>query len=130
MSEPHENWLAKAEDDQDFAALGLEHEYFSQVCFLSQQAVEKALKAILIAKAGQYPRLHNLVELLNRCAANVPEISRFEEGVRILDQYYIPSRYPDGVPGGLPDGEPAERHAREALDLAGDIVAFCKSHVG
>jgi HEPN domain-containing protein len=43
MAERHERWLAMARNDLDFAALGLDHGFFSQTCFLSQQASEKAL---------------------------------------------------------------------------------------
>src|SRR5436853_3448790 len=60
--QPHEQWLARAEDDLSFAQLGLREKYFSQVCFLSQQVVEKAFKAFLLAKGRSYPE-HSI-----RCA--------------------------------------------------------------
>jgi HEPN domain-containing protein len=126
MSGPHELWLTRAENDLAFAALGLQYQYFSQVCFPCQQASEKALKALLIAGCQRYPRVHNLVELVNRCKEWYPRVVDFEDLARTLDQYYIPSRYPDGVPGSLSTGEPAEHHAREALELATRIVSFCK----
>ena len=129
MTKPAEPWLVRAEDDLRFAKLGLDHEYYSQVCFLAQQAAEKSLKALLIARKGAYPRLHNLVGLIGQCLSSVPEISKFEPDARILDQYYIPSRYPDGVPGMLPDRLPSEKHAQEALDIARSIFEFCLSFV-
>src|SRR5436309_9802815 len=61
--QPHEQWLARAEDDLSFAQLGFREKYFSQVCFLSQQVVEKALKAFRLAKGRSYPRVHKVVEL-------------------------------------------------------------------
>lgn len=130
MSELPNQWLAKAEDDIGFAALGFEHHYYSQVCFLSQQASEKSLKGLLIAKTEKHPRLHNLTELVGRCAEHVPKITQLEEIARILDQYYIPIRYPDGVPGGLTTGLPTEEHAREALEGARRIYSFCAERVG
>src|SRR3989442_10291236 len=65
--QPHEQWLARAEDDLSFAQLGFREKYFSQVCFLSQQVVEKALKAFLLAKGRSYPRVHKVVELTSLC---------------------------------------------------------------
>ncbi|TFH13183.1 MAG: HEPN domain-containing protein [Lentisphaerales bacterium] len=43
MNQAHEQWLSMAENDLEFARLGLKHGYHSQACFLSQQAAEKAL---------------------------------------------------------------------------------------
>jgi len=36
----------------------------------------------------------------------------------LLDRFYIPTRYPDALPGMLPDGLPGARDAREALGMA------------
>jgi HEPN domain-containing protein len=35
-----------------------------------------------------------------------------------LDRFYIPTRYPDALPGTLPEGFPGRRDAQEALDVA------------
>ena len=52
-----------------------------------------------------------------------------EQG-RVLDNYHIPSRYPNGHPEGAPlkhygplDSEEAIRYAREIVDLVGYQVA-------
>ena len=41
-----ERWLKQAENDLDFARLGLREGFHAQVCFLTQQSAEKAVKAI------------------------------------------------------------------------------------
>ena len=51
-------WLEQAEDDLDFARHAMAGEFFHQVCFISQQAAEKALKALHIPT--RYP--NGLVE--------------------------------------------------------------------
>ncbi len=38
-------------------------------------------------------------------------------------QFYIPTRYPDALPGTLPQGAPSQEDAQEALDLAGNALA-------
>ncbi|MCK6557116.1 HEPN domain-containing protein [Candidatus Binatia bacterium] len=39
------------------------------ICFHAQQASEKYLKAYLVSKGQQAPRTHNILELIDRCAA-------------------------------------------------------------
>jgi len=127
MTGPADRWLQMAADDLAFAQLGLQHGYHANVCFLCQQAAEKALKGLLVKHTGQHPRVHNLVELTNRCQPLAPEVSGLQDSARILDQYYLPSRYPDGVPGGATPGWPTAEHAREALTIAQSILEFCRS---
>ena len=91
MKKPAEPWFVRAEDDLRFAKLGLDHQYYSQVCFLAQQAAEKSLKALLIARKGAYPRLHNLVGLMT---ANVCRVfRRFQNSNRTL-AYWISIIFP------------------------------------
>jgi HEPN domain-containing protein len=60
-------WLERASEDLDVAQLVLEEEYFAHVCFLAQQAIEKALKGYLLQHTGTYPKTHRLLELLASC---------------------------------------------------------------
>ena len=47
-------WLKKAEDDLSFAKMAFkETEFYDHVCFLSQQAVEKYLKMVIVASKGE-----------------------------------------------------------------------------
>ncbi len=46
-----------------------------------------------------------------------------EESLRRLDRYYIPTRYPNGLPGGVPSqyfDDPEE--AKEAMQLAKSVI--------
>ena len=45
-------------------------------------------------------------------------MGELNEALGLLDRFYIPTRYPDALPGMLPDGFPGQRDAQEALDLA------------
>jgi HEPN domain-containing protein len=40
----------------------------------------------------------------------------------LLDRFYIPTRYPDALPGTLPEGMPAQKDAEEALNLARETL--------
>ena len=37
--------------------------------------------------------------------------------VQLMDRFYIPTRYPDALPGSLPEGLPGVEDAREALEV-------------
>ena len=41
-----------------------------------------------------------------------------------LDKYYIPTRYPNGLPGGIPSEAFDQVDARRALELAEDVIQF------
>ncbi len=125
MTVPHEEWLTKAADDIQFAALGLKEEFYSQVCFLSQQAIEKALKGALVKLGRSYPKSHNLRELAKR----VPELNLkgHMEQLTIIDGYYVPLRYPDAAPGMKASGSPNQTEAAEALTTAKEIFDIVKN---
>jgi HEPN domain-containing protein len=66
------------------------------VVFCCQQAVEKALKAIIIEKTGELaPRTHDLIRLseLSQLDFSDEQKSLFER----LSDYYVKTRYPDGA---------------------------------
>jgi len=72
-------WLIKANNDLKVAEnemkLPPEEMVTEAVCFHSQQAVEKILKAYLITKNVEFGKTHNLEYLLELC---VKEDSEFE----------------------------------------------------
>jgi HEPN domain-containing protein len=73
-------WLAKAESDRLAARRLLEAGGpFDAVCFHSQQACEKALKAVLAWAETDIPRTHNLEELQLRCLGRTLQSHRLED---------------------------------------------------
>ena len=121
---PHEKWLANAEEDLSFAKLGLREKFFSQVCFLSQQVVEKSLKSFLLFNGRSYPRSHKIIELAHLCKELGPDLIPLKNELKLLDEFYIPTRYPDAIPGGLSMALPGQRDAQEALQLAERIFVL------
>ena len=122
----HQLWLDKAETDLIVARLVLVEGYYAHDCFFSQQCMEKAMKAYLLDQSGKYPRTHRLVDLLTECVNFEPSFSKFQADCVIVDQYYIPTRYPDAIPGSLPGGSPNEVEAKEAVDIAEVVFKFVK----
>ncbi len=117
-------WLEKATEDLTVARLVLKEGHTAHACFLSQQCIEKSLKAYLLFKANDYPRTHKLVDLLSNCASSDPAFSQFLADCTVVDQYYIPTRYPDGIPGGTATGMPSEIEAQEAMATAEKVLQF------
>jgi len=117
-----ERWLRQAQNDLSFARLALRERYFSQVCFISQQAAEKALKALKYSDGARIVIGHSVLELIKDIKGKHAELSTFEEIGGRLDQYYIPTRYPNGLPDGVPFEVYGKSQAEEAISAAAEIL--------
>ena len=62
-------WLKQAERDLDDAQYAFSGERYSLVCFLSQQAAEKAIKAFLYLSGEERVLGHSVADLLNRASS-------------------------------------------------------------
>jgi HEPN domain-containing protein len=58
------------------------------------------------------------VDLLALCREQDAAFKELLTDCIVVDQYYIPTRYPNGLPGGLPDGLPGADEAQEAIRIA------------
>ena len=96
MSETEQGWVDRAQYDLETARAMLASGRYLYVLFCCQQAVEKALKAVIVRKTGTLPpRLHNLLRL-----AEVARAEADHERTRFLGElsaYYIQSRYPEEI---------------------------------
>lgn len=119
-----QQWFDRAREDLQVARLVLQERHFAHACFLAQQCIEKSLKAYLLAKTNTYPRVHKLVDLLAECEVLDSAFAAYRADCIVVDQYYIPTRYPDGVPGGLANGMPGETETREALHAADEVFRY------
>ena len=127
MKKAHEEWLERAQDDLRFAEVGLRERFYSQVCFLSQQAIEKCLKGALVFSKRPYPKSHSLGELSRKLPEMHLEVWR--EKLAILDGYYVPLRYPDAAPGTTQSGAPNKKEATEAFTTAEEIFQAVARYV-
>jgi HEPN domain-containing protein len=126
-----ERWLIHARDEfQDANELRLRGRFYLAL-FHFQQAAEKALKAFLYCVAGSEEVFftHSIYELIQWAKEAAPDFEKVEKAVR-LDQYYIPTRYPNGLPGGVPSRfytDPEE--AREAMELAKAVLEMVEGRL-
>lgn len=116
----HEEWLYFGREDLQMAELAFQSGIYNQVCFHSQQCLEKGLKALLAYQERNIPRTHSLSELVTHLEPNPLDN---QQEIQLMDRFYIPTRYPDALPGSLPDGLPNKEDAREALLVAQEGLA-------
>lgn len=109
-------WLAQAEADLNAARYN----------FLAQQSAEKALKAYLYARGEERVFGHAVTELLGRAGGAFESLG---EDAPILDAYYLPSRYPDSLPGGIPAEVFGRNAAQTALDVSGRVLGVARKEV-
>ena len=115
-------WYAQACDDLLSARALLEAERFGTCCFLSQQAAEKALKALLNLLGGDHPRTHTIAGLVNELARLSPTLDLAFREATALDPFYVSTRYPDAIGGAIPAASFHRAEAELALQRARDVV--------
>lgn len=106
------------------ASLGFGESLWNQVCFHSHQAAEKSLKALLAYEGDLPPRTHRLINLSKSLEDRYPPLIELADDLLVLENYYIPTRYPDAIPGSLPESLPDRGDAQEALTTAERVSAF------
>jgi len=126
MANRAHDWLAQAERDLRHAERSRgagEHEW---ACFAAHQAAEKAVKALHL-HLGQEAWGHVVARLLSELPVSVPE--ELVERARVLDNFYVPSRYPNSHPEGAPFEHYGPLQSEEAIAHAGAILGFVRSQM-
>lgn len=113
-----EEWLRRARSNLAQARARQPEVYLEDLCFQAQQAAEKALKALLLHRAGAFPYVHDLRALLDRLEEKGEDVPGRIREVARLNQYAVAARYP-GVDEPVEPGE-----YEEAIRLAEDVVEW------
>jgi HEPN domain-containing protein len=115
-------WLEQARRDLDDARYAAAGSRWNLACFLSQQSAEKALKAYLFARGAEAVWGHSVAELCHDAARHDPAFTELGAEAAALDQYYIPTRYPNSLPGGIPADAYTRPDADRALALSASVI--------
>jgi HEPN domain-containing protein len=121
----HQDWLRQAKRKVRSARASLEAEIYEDACFLSQQGAEMAVKAVHVSRHNR-PEGHSILHLLESVAHVPPEVT---EAARVLDRYYIPTRYPDAWQTGAPMDYYDRPTAENAIELAARILEFAEGEI-
>ncbi len=120
------DWFEQAQRDLERAKLDVQYEFWEWACFTSQQAAEKAVKAVLMFHNVSVWG-HGISAILRRQEIlTIPPDMMTK--AQLLDAHYIPARYPNGFPTGKPADYYNAQKAQEALDAASDILRFCEAY--
>lgn len=94
------------------------------ICYHCQQAAEKALKAVIIAKGkpGGMPKMHDLEFLLNQMKNYTNITEELWDYAEALTPYGIEIRYPGGT-------EISDEQAELGLKYAGAIYSWAVAEI-
>jgi HEPN domain-containing protein len=81
-----------------------------------------AVKALHDLGGARLVMGHSLVELLAALTETRPALAALRGAAARLDQLYIPTRYPNGLPGGVPADVFSKEQATEAIDQAARFI--------
>ncbi len=116
-------WLNRARSNLSKAANRSPGVYLEDLCFDAQQAAEKAIKAVLLARGIDFPYVHDLgllLTLLEDAGETEPETIRQAER---LNPYATTTRYPAIA-------EPvSEKEYADALEIAETVVRWAETRI-
>jgi HEPN domain-containing protein len=117
-------WLLKAEQDfQTAEVMGKKRKspVPDIVGFHCQQCIEKYLKAFLVLKKIDFPKTHDLIDLLELAVQKDPLLDVFRDDLRVLNPFSVQFRYPgeSSTPDDAKMALRSMRRVRSALILKG-----------
>lgn len=124
-----QDWMRQAERDLQVARTTKEAGQFDWSCFAAQQAAEKALMALYQSHHAEGWG-HVLDRLVEELLDVEPELAKLREAAKILDKFYIPTRYPNGLEAGAPADAYTRTEAEMADQYASTILEFCQARCG
>ncbi|MBI5682996.1 MAG: HEPN domain-containing protein [Deltaproteobacteria bacterium] len=88
--------IDKADEDFKFAEVNLKERgnFLAPICFHFHQAAEKYLKTFIVAFELEFKKIHNLFHLFEICRDREPSLENIREDCKLLNRFYIDTRYP------------------------------------
>ncbi|MDR3314759.1 MAG: HEPN domain-containing protein [Oscillospiraceae bacterium] len=117
-----QQWLQKAADDLESAAVLLKAGLLANGCYHAQQTGEKALKAYLSLCEEDVPYSHNLSILCKLCAEKDGKFLEILSPASDLTDYAVNTRYPG-------DDSVSEAEAEDCIQKARQIFMFVQEHL-
>lgn len=115
-------WLAKAAEGIAAARVLAREGVLDPAAFHVQQALEKILKALLIAAAQDLRKTHDLETLAVLANAHWPTLVSSPLPLAYIGRWYLTSRYP-----GLDEAPPTRDEISEALGAVEALLAAARS---
>lgn len=122
-----ERWERSAAEELEVATANRGLGFHNVAVLHAGQAIEHALKGLLVGVGAAPPRTHDLVALVDDCAERAALVladSSLRDDLRVLTRDHNPSRYPDAVPQGTPRGNYVRSDADRAIAAAAACAAL------
>jgi len=116
-------WLNRARSSLALARNRVPDAYLEDLCFLAQQAAEKAVKALLIDRGVDFPYVHDLGRLLFLLEEEGEEVPEEIRAAAELTLYASVTRYP-----GVMRPVTVEEHS-EATEIAEAVVRWVEQRL-
>ncbi len=117
-------WLRRAKSNLALAKVHKTEDIcWEDLCFETQQAAEKAIKAVLIHNKIQFRFVHDIAELLTLLEQNNIQFSEEVRTAAELTDYSVEARYPG------PFEAVSEEEFRGALKIAETVVSWAESQI-
>ena len=126
MADRSNDWFKQATRNLEQAEASRNEGRHEWACFAGQQAAELAVKALHL-KMGQEAWGHSVARLLTELPV-APSNDLVDRG-RVLDNFYVPTRYPNGHPEGPPFHHYGELQSNEAIEHARTIIEYVSSQM-
>ena len=122
-----ERWLQTAEEDWRAAHVLQANGMYAQACFYAQQSGEKAIKSLWYLLDAD-PWGHSVQRLITEFPerAALPDFDIWLEQGALLDKFYIPTRYPNGLPDLTPGQVYRLDDATRGLEAARLLLNACQ----
>ena len=119
MGQEIKNWWLQAKVDFDSAEYNFKGKRYYLCAFMSQQSVEKALKALLIKRTKDFPKIHDLTKLAKMVNAPLEIVELCAK----INPAYIASRYPDTAK------KYSKKECTELLKYAKQVLEWIKKNL-
>jgi len=122
--ERSKDWFDEANGDLEHARHDLQGGFYNWACFSSQQAAEKATKAVF-QKMGAEAWGHSVADLLRELGKTHDISEELLNHALELDKAYIPARYPNAHPSGSPRTRYTKEEGKRLIAYAERVIEFC-----
>ena len=125
------DWIKRAKSNLALAQKTLKDEYevfggeifFEELCYELQQCAEKSIKSIFIKHNLEFPKTHNIDQLIKLLKLNSINFPDNLLDVSFMTQYAVRTRYPDDI------RKITEEEYLEALEITQKVYDWAKNFI-
>jgi HEPN domain-containing protein len=121
MKDETRKWLEYAEENLKSSQVLFESSLFNPCLQNIQQAIEKALKALMVEHSIKVLKSHNISEIVRLLNQHNIQVDISKEDCELFDSVYLPSKYP--LMSVLPNFTPDKVVCRSCIEIAEGVIA-------